>query len=509
MSEQEAIGRSLAQFQDWEKLRLEVFQSVEGTRLPVWEQNGVFSPRRLPVWIALGLAALLFLLPAFRQALEIVLVPGTDPETLDSRIFSERELRRLEQSGDKEKYARALAFMALDSSEEEGLAAMRAAEKAIALDPGLTWISAKFSHASRSSRGYDPHPWIERLKAWDPQNVFPYLLEADANVHWWEARWTKYAATPGGLSQALGAEPGWRIPMERVFAAPRLDFYHAERFALDRQVLEEQGFERPDMLFAAALSRPIPDLMTIDFYARLELRGIGEAEEKAGRVDEALASYWSVVHFADRLKATPTDVIQAGANKLQRDAYARLLPLLASKGRTAEAKAIESALALLPRFDYNVRGPAAAFLEATARRSARLILVSAVFVAVLGFLTALWLASLMALRCQLNSDTLSRGFDRLASALSFAPPALLVASMAVFLGYYPYARSIGEMHSYQELEHGYVPVLAGLYHVTSFGLNEVLVSHMFWPSIWSAFVALFGLCLLWWVRHRERPDDVA
>jgi hypothetical protein len=72
MDEQEAMRSSVAQCKDWEKLRSQVFQSVEGTRLPVWVQNGVFAPRRRPVWIALGLSVLLFALPAFRQALQVV-----------------------------------------------------------------------------------------------------------------------------------------------------------------------------------------------------------------------------------------------------------------------------------------------------------------------------------------------------------------------------------------------------------------------------------------------------
>ena len=505
MSEQEAMRRSVEQFQDWEKLRSQVFHSVEGRCLPVWEQNGVFAPRRLPVWIALGLSVLVFVLPAYRQALEIVPLPGTSPESLGSQVFSEKDLGRIEQSRDKGKYARALAFVALHSPKEEDLRALDAAEKAIALDPGLTWISVKISHSTYSYPGYDPHPWIERLKAWDPQNGFPYLLEADANVHWWEAPWTQYGATRAGLSRALAGEPRWRIPMERAFAAPRLDFYDAEQFALDRQVLEEQGFDRPDMLMAAEWSEPIPDLTPIKFYEGFQLDELGESAEKAGRTEDALAAYWSVVHFADRLKATHRDITEICANKLHRDAYHRLLPLLRSKGRTEEAAAVESALGMLPRFDY-LRRPADSSREAIASRSAEIILISAVFVGVLGFATALWLVLVLALRWKRKADALFRLLNRLASPLSFAPPALLLASVALFLGYYPYARSIAEMHSYQELEYGYVPVLMGFYNVTGFAnLSDVWLSHMFWPSIWSAFVALIGLCLLWWVRHRERP----
>jgi hypothetical protein len=505
VNEQEAMRRSMAQFQDWEKLRRQVFQSVEGKHLPVWEQNGVFAPRRLPVWIALGLSVSVFVLPAFRQALRIVPLPGAYEEPLSSQIFSEKDLRRIEQSRDKAKYARALAFVALHSPKEEDLRARHAAEKAIALDPELTWISAKISHATYRIPGYDPRPWIERLKAWDPENGFPYLLEAEANVHWWEAPWTKYSATPAGLRQALAGEPRWRIPMEKAFAAPRLDFYHAEQFALNRQVLKEQGFDRPDMLLAAGWSEPIPNLTPIKFFEDIRLHDVGEPAEKAGRADEALAAYWSVVHFADRLKATPMDVTEFCANKLHRDAYHRLLPLLRIKGRTDEAAAIESALAMLPRFDYQVHGSDSS-REATATRSAQIILISAVFVAVLGFATALWLALVIALGWKLNPDTLSSLLNRLASRLSFAPPALLLASVALFLGYYPYARSIGELHSYQELEYGYAPVLMGFYDLTGFGYLNDVWPHMFWPAIWSAFVALVGLCLLWWVRHRERPD---
>ncbi len=480
INEQEAMQRSLAQFKDWEKLRCEVFQSVEGARLPVWEQNGAFSPRRWPVWVALGMSALLFALPTFREVLEMIPLPGSYPAPPSLQILSDPALRRVEQSGDKQKYARALAFVALHSPKEDDERAVQAAEKAIALDPNLTWIAAKVSHAAYFYPSYDPHPWIERLKAWDPQNGFAYMLEADANVPYWEPPWTKYSATPSGLRSALAAEPHWRIPMEKAFAAPRIDFYDAQQFALDRQVLLEQGFDRPEMLLDAGWSQPVPVLMLISFYIDIQLKDIGETAEKAGRTDDALAAYWSVIRFGVRLKAEPMDIAQTHSNKLRRDAYKHILSLLRSNGRAAEASAVESALAALPRFDYSVE-PSYFSLEAMGNRSARVIVVSAVLVALLG--------------------------NRLASPLCFAPPALLLASIALFLGYYPYARSIAQFHSYKDLEYGYAPVLMGVYNVTRFGnLNDVWLSHMFWPTVWCAAVALVGAGLLWWMRDRPRPD---
>lgn len=500
VNEQEAMRRSLSQFKDWEKLRSDIFQSVEGTRLPVWERNGIFGPRRLPVWIALGLSALLFTMPAVRQALEIVPLPRSYLGPLSSQILSDRALRQIELSGNKQKYARALAFVALHSPKEDDPRAVQAAEKAIALDPQLTWISAKVIQSSYFTPAIDAHPWIERLKAWDPQNGFAYMLEADANVHWWEPPWTKYPGTTLGLRSALSAEPRWRIPMEKAFAAGRIDFYDAQEFILDRQVLQEQGIDRPDMLFEASASQPVPHLREITVYVNLQLKDIGETAEKAGKTDEALAAYWSVVRFGERLGASPMDISRIISSTVRRDAYNHILPVLRSKGRTDGAATVESILATIPS---RYQSPSAS-LEATATRSARLIVISAVFVTLLGAATALWLILVIALKSSANGN---RPLNRLASSLCFAPPALLLASIALVLGYYPYERSIAQFHCYKDLEYGYAPVLMGLYKVTSLRSNaDVWLFHMFWPSVWCVAVALVGACLLWWVRGRTRPD---
>jgi hypothetical protein len=505
INEQEALRRSLAQFKDWEKLRNEVFQSVEGTRLPVWEQNGIFAPRRLPVWITLVLALALFGTPTLRQALTIMPIPGGDLSAWNPRVFSEKALRRIEESGDKERYARTLAYVALHSPKEDDLRAMHAAEKAIALDPQLTWISAHVSHATYPGSKHDPHPWIERLKAWDPQNGFPYLLEASANVHYWEPPWTKYSATPGGLRPALAAEPRWRIPMEKAFATPRMDFYEAQEFALDRQVLQEQGFDRPDMLLAAGWSQPIPDLTSIILYEDIQLKDIGEPAEKAGRTEDALTAYWTVADFTDRLKATPMDLIQVCSNKLRRDAYKHILPLLRNQGRASEAAAIESALGALPSLDYTVKGPAGSFLEATSKRAGRVVATTAAFVTLSGIATALWLISVIALNWRAN---LSRALNRLSSILCFAPAALGLASFALLWAYYPYARPIGQFASVQDLAYGYAPFFISLYGSLEFGsFRDPWLTTMFWPLIWCVAIAVVGACLLWWVHHRSRPDD--
>jgi hypothetical protein len=501
--ETEAIRRSLAQFSDWGKLRADIFRSVEGTQLPLWEQNGIFSPRRLPVWIAVTLTLLLLLVPAFRQALGVFPVPGSNPTAWNSRVFSEKALRNIEQSGDKQKYARTLAFVALHSPDD--LQALRAAEKAISLDPQFTWISVRISHATYLIPGYDPHPWIERLKAWDPQNAFPYLLEASANIHSdWERRWAKYDAATPELREALAAEPAWRVPMERAFAAPRVDLYSGQQFALDRQVLQEQGLDRPDMLIAAAWSQQIPELLAIKFNQDIQLKNVGERAEKAGRPQEALAAYWTVARFGERLPSDSSDIVQIFSVMLRTNAYKQMIPLLNREGRAGEASAVEALLSTLPPLDRTYRQPREA-LESSARRSARIVQLAGTLFFVFGIATLLWVLSAVVLWWR---PSLSRGLNRAASALSFAPPTLFLAGLLLLVAYYPYARPIGRIASQEELIRGYAPFFANLFNFLNFGvITDVWIARMFWPTIWCAVVALAGSLLLWWVARRQRPDD--
>ena len=505
LGEPEALRQSLAQFQDWEKLRGELFHSVEGTRLPVWEQNGVFSPRRWPVWSALAVALLFLASPAFRQALGILPVPGHDPMFSASRLFSDRALRHLEQSGDQQRYARALAFVALHSPKEDDLRAVNAAERAISLDPQLTWISAHVSHATYLYPGYDPHPWIARLKAWDPQNAYPYILEADANIHAeWESRWAKYNAATPELREALAAEPRWRGPMEKAFAAPRIDSYSSRQFALDRQVLQEQGLDRPDILMVNTWAAPVPDLQAMRTYAEMLLKDVGEKAERAGRREDALAAYRSVELFGAKLQAadflyTLSEIL---ANRLQQEAYEKMLPVLRREGRIEEASAVESTLAALVEGDPAKHVPSFSTSEFSRQRSARIVLFSGVSAMLLGVITAVWLLLLVVLRAKPH---LSRGLNRLAAALSAAPPLLALACSALFLGYYPYARPIAQYASLRDLHYSFGPFFMGTYGLLDLQFSDVWLVRMFWPSIWGAVLALAAALLLWLLSRRQRP----
>jgi hypothetical protein len=297
-SDSEALERSLAQFKDWEDLRKDVCHAVKAERLPVWQQNGILAPRSPVFWLALILSFALLALFGFRQALGALSVPIAKSPWAE-RSLSARSLSKIEREALAQGDSRTLAFVALhhpDINEAAG-----AAEEAIALDPRLTWISARFAQARAAE--LDLAPWIARLKTWDPDNAFPYLLEAGTVFD---------KRSPGADGErrlsvlerprSVAAEAEFRLPMEKAFAAPRYDSYAAQRFELDRAVMQQQGWDRPALLMLAISSRPIPNLLAIRAYAEYLVIGLGETAEKAGRKDEAIAEYQAAAQFGARMQ---------------------------------------------------------------------------------------------------------------------------------------------------------------------------------------------------------------
>ena len=426
--------------------------------------------------------------------------PGWDATAPDERLFSEKFLRKIEQSGDRQKYARTLAYVALHSRNDEQ--AVHAAEKAIALDPRFTWICARVSHATYLMPGYDPHPWIERLKAWDPQNALPYLLEASASTYGnWETRWSRYNAATPDLRRALAAEPSWRGPMEKAFAAERIDLYESQLFELNRQVLQEQGLDRPDLLMVAGLARPKLDLVSVQSFTDFLVKDVGESAEKAGRPGEALAAYWTVVRFWERLNAGTDYLSRWHIEKARREPYQQLTALLRREGRADEAATIEAALTPFPD-DELIRERERAPGESVAKRAARIVLISGVFLAVFAMVSLVWIISILILRW---SPSFSRAMNRVASVLCFSPAALLLAALTFFLGFYPYAQPMKRFASAHEVTAAYSPFLHSLWISLGY-ISDIWFSDMFWPSIWCVVVALLGALALRWAAHRKRTD---
>jgi len=500
-----AMRRSLAQFSDWGKLRSELFHSVEGRQLPIWEQKHFFAPSRLPVWITLAVALVFLTLPSFRKALE-ALPLERQVDAWDATAFSTEALQRLERTADPETYSRTLAYVALHSPDDHQ--AFLAAEKAIALDPQLTWICAHMSHATYLVPGHDPQPWIDRLKAWDPDNAYVYLLEADAVVHReWETRWAKFNAASGELERALVAEPRWRSQMEKTFSAPRAESYMDRQFLLDRDVLLERGLDRPAMLAVAVSSAQLPDFFLLETYAHHLRVEVGEGEERAGHTENALAAYQSIALLGQKLQTGSTSFERNFSLKFQEDAYEKMIPLLRRAGRDFEAGVVQSALAAVGAQIPNKYGPAKPGLpkpgsQSPAFRSGQMVFISGLILIVFAIAAAVWLVCIAVLGAK---PDLSRPLNGLASSLGFAPALLPLSCLALFLSFWPYARSIREYSGAGQLydtDGAFFPFFAGLTSLRLDPILDVWIDHMFWPLIWCAAILIFGAISLRYAAWR-------
>jgi hypothetical protein len=496
-SEPEALRRSLAQFNDWENLRTDVFRAVKAEELPVWQQRGILSPKRPWVWAALVFSLALLALSGFRQALTTLSIPMKTGPSQDG-FFSTRTLAQMERQTAAQADARALAFVALHHPHIHEAA--RAAEKAIAMDAHLTWISSRFARAYPLD--HNPAPWIARLMAWDPDNAFPYLLEAGAFFDKASSETGWMSRSPLEQRRALAAEPGFLNPMQKAFAAPKYDNYGTQRFELDRAVFQQQGWDRPDLLMFAEASRPLPNLLATRTYAQYLVMDVGGAAEKAGRDEEAAAQYRTAEQFGVRMQRASNDLIERLiAMVIRQISYEHFVPLLRHQGRMEEAVLMESELAdLQDAFGFAREHRAE---DGAASRAAPLVLISGAVVLVLAVATLAWLGSVILLRWKENGGSLLNYFASVACA---APPLLLLASLGLYGAYYPYVRHVDQFENEGQLARDLGPFwesLAGVWMGLPLYQGSWL-RNLLWPAVWCVVVAVIGTIILRWVASRRQ-----
>jgi len=495
-SDSEALRRSLAQFKDWEDLRKNIFHAVKAAELPVWQQGGILSPRRPWVWTAVILSLALCALFGFRQALASLSIPLGN--SWRERAFAARTLDPIERRAIVQGDSRSLAFVALHHPDIN--VAAGAAEKAIALDPHLTWISARFAQAQMPT--LNPAPWIGRLKAWDPDNAFPYLLEADRffDPPALGAAWELHGAVLGP-PRAIARESDFRLPMQKAFAALRYDSYASQRFELDRTMLQQQGWDRPDLLIQAVGSRPIPNLLAIRTYAEYLVIDLGESAEKVGRFQEAGAQYQTAAQFGARMQQAAPGIERLIAMGIRQQSYEHIVALLRLQGRAEQAALLEPSLGdLHDAFGFMAREFPAA--DVAAGRAASLVLFFGVLLVALGVTTLAWLAALLVLRWKPNASSVLNDF---ASVAGIAPPSMFLASLCLYGAYYPYIRHISQFESGDQLFRELLPFwesLTGPWMYRGFWLSMLI-----WPTVWCLAIAATGVITLRWVAiRRESPN---
>jgi hypothetical protein len=496
-SDPEALQRSLAQFKDWDELRKNVFRAVKAAELPLWQQSGILSPRRPWVWTALILSLAMFALFGFRQALAALSIPLGSSSS--ERAFSARILDPIERRAIVQGDSRALAFVALHHPDIH--VAAGAADKAIALDPRLTWISARFAQAQTPT--IDPVPWIGRLKAWDPDNAFPYLLEADHFFYpgSFGAAWERRGAVLEP-PRAIVIESDFRLPMQKAFAALRYDSYASQRFELDRTILQKQGWDRPDLLIQAVGSRPIPNLLAVRTYTDYLVIDLGETAEKAGHFQEAAAQYQTAAQFGARMRQAARGIERLIAMGIRKQSYEHIVALLRLQGRTEQAAVLEASLGdLHDAFGFKAREFHSA--EVTAHRAASLVLFFGVLVIALGVATLAWLVAVLMLRRKQN---VCGALSPFASLARIAPPSLFLASLCLYGAYYPYMRHINQFESGDQLFSELLPFWESLdapWMYRGFWLNMLM-----WPTLWCVAIAAVGVITLRWVAIRRQSESL-
>jgi hypothetical protein len=495
-SDREALRRSLAQFKDWEDLRKNVFHAVKAAELPVWQQSGILSPRRPWVWTALILSLALFALFGFRQALAALSIPLGN--SWSERAFSARTLDLIERRAIVQGDSRALAFVALHHPDINDAAG--AAEKALALDPRLTWISARFAQAQTPA--LNPVPWIGRLKAWDPDNAFPYLLEADRffDPRAFGAAWERHGAVLEP-PRAIVSESDFRLPMEKAFAALRYDSYASRRFELDRSILQQQGWDRPGLLIQAIASRPIPNLLAVRTYTEYLVIDLGETAEKAGHFQEAAAQYQTAAQFGAHMQRAAPGIERLIAMGIRKQSYEHLVALLRLQGRAEQAALLEASLGdLHDAVGFMAREFHSA--DVTAGRAASLVLFFGVLVIALGVATLAWLVAVLTLRWKQNVCGVLNQF---ASVARIAPPSMFLASLCLYGAYYHYMRHINQFESGDELLGELLRFwesLAGTWMYRGFWLMLI------WPTLWCIAIAAVGVITLRWVAIRRQSESL-
>lgn len=174
-----------------------------------------------------------FAIPTFRQAFGDALVSWRvlfetrGPGARDSELWPDRDLQRMASTAAKTNDAPALAFVATRLNDTQRASQM--AEKAVALDRGLTWVYGVVAvrHPYPTTPNLDI--WTEQLRQWDSSNALPYLITAEADDIQ-QIRDGKLSARPGQRDDI------WQRAMAAAVESKTVDTYLGRQLANDRDV---------------------------------------------------------------------------------------------------------------------------------------------------------------------------------------------------------------------------------------------------------------------------------
>jgi len=395
-------------------------------------------PKRSRLFTAAVLAAtaLLLFLSQSRQAISLVNASwhGYEISSADRRTLANLAVR-----AEKEKDARTLAFVALTLHPPEQ--AMLLADKAVALDPSLTWI-----YTSRFYRPDDvpqSSEWTVRLHAFDPGNSFINLFIADAIVQpRYKALLTHGTPSPQQIESALASDPKWMDQMETAFRAPRYEGYLRKHWELISYAWNRDPSLSPSIIGYGLWSHRIPNVLNLMTFTSLKVHRAQQART-AGHPEQTEKILAEIDSFGHRMQEqSQTDIERVVGLGLERLAEQEFKTLYAATGREAEAKSASAGVIHLEELQNSFHSPSmAAYLTEREKFPGYALLFQVTTVLV--FLSALAVAlSFLLLELRPRSSARRRaGWQRiLCRTADYAPASLLFVCSAFLLSFLPFAR---------------------------------------------------------------------
>jgi len=271
---------------------------------------------------------LFFLAPIFRQAFHVSLAQWHNVIHVKS-VFDalgpdpDPELETLARKAEKNHDAEGLAFVAARTTSQSESA--RLAEKAVHLDPKLTWIYAVIAVQRSSPSEIDR--WVPELEHWDSQNALPHFIVAE--------KIDIDQVVREKIPHRVEEQPiAWQNAMAAAFQSPKLDNYLTRLIELDRRVLLRYQVDDPFQTLGDDRWYGLPSYAGADSssYAHSLLES-GRTFEARGDRKGAFEKYLTVARFGQMLGP-------AGGFFLRRElqeAYIRLGAISEEEGNKVEA----------------------------------------------------------------------------------------------------------------------------------------------------------------------------
>jgi hypothetical protein len=492
---------SASHFLAWLKLpagsRLSTAPLLPGTSVPILPKRS-----RLFTAVILLAAALLLFLPQSRQAISTVVASWNGYEISSG---DRRTLANLAAQAEKDRDARTLAFVALVLRDPEQ--GMRLADKAVVLDPQLTWV-----YASRFYRPADvqqPTEWLVRLHASDPDNSVTDLLIAD-NIA--QPRYMALMAlgTPGlqQFESQITGDPRWVAHMEAAFRAPRYDGYVTKHWELISYVWSSHPTLSPSIIGYELWAHRIPNLSNLMSFANFKIRRAQQALAE-GHPEEAEQILRQIDAFGNLMTdRAQTDIECLIGLDLSRKAARELGAHYAATGQEAAAKQASVRVEHLKTLQQTFHRPSmAAYLttQKAFRGNALLFQVATVL---------LLLSALMVVFSHLGIELQPRSWSlrqpalqrMLCRAADYSPVSLLFVFAGFVLSFLPFARLFAEYRAAAGSTLMFRQLSSTLWELVAFPsfLQGIIDRSLFWWFL-IAVLALLAMFILVRGFYRGRP----